>query len=403
MLVKNFSGWNLKSIFFPPSFILRQFGSILFFKHLIKWKRFNRWLFNYGINMLPVAAGAIGMGCIGFPAHPAWEITTACNLNCIHCHTNGGKSSDDEISTKEAKKLIDELSKVKNFRMLVYTGGEPLVRDDLFEILDYSKRAGFVNVIATNGTLITRDTAAKLKKAGVAGVAISLDSHNCEIHNNIRKNDNSFEMALRGVRAVKEAGILLQINTTAMGYNFDNLSNLIDFSDELGAGIMLMYQLVPIGRGIDIKKAALDTEYNQKLLTFLSQKQKNSLTIIEPVAGPQYWPYILNKKEKNSNFSLFLAKKVFYGCTAGSGLVYIKANGDIWPCPFVEIKAGNIRRKSFIDVWKNSEVFQKLRDRENNLKGKCGKCVYISICGGCRGRAMVYSGDYLEEDVSCFI
>lgn len=357
---------------------------------------------------MPVAAGAIGMGCIGFPNHPVIEITSRCNLKCIHCHANTEdktESYDDssELSTIQVKKIIDDLVKIPEFRMIVYTGGEPFVREDLIEILEYSKFRGFTNVIATNGTLITDDIARKLKKAGVVGVAVSLDSTIPEIHNQIRQNKNAFNLAMQGIESIRKAGILLQVNTTAMEYNFNNLEDLIRLADSLNCGIMLMYQLVPVGRGCIIKDAALDQNSNEKLIKYVSNVQKDVSVVVETVAGPQYWPYLIESRKVNKSFYSKLSKKLFYGCTAGIGLVYIKANGDVWPCPFLEIKAGNILEKPADIIWKESKIFNDLRNRENMLKGKCGQCDYKSICGGCRGRAYALTGDYLEEDKYCFI
>jgi AdoMet-dependent heme synthase len=383
--------------------LLRQLGSVLYFGHLIKWNKINSWFFKHSFSSIPVSAGAIGMGCIGFPAHPVWEVTGACNLRCIHCHATSGKAEADELTTDEGKKFIDDLVKCSEFRMLVYTGGEPLVRPDLFELMEHSKKAGLTNVIATNGTLITEEIAYRLKECGVVGVAISLDSSVSDVHNQIRNSDSAFEMALQGMRNVKKAGMLLQINATAMEYNFDTLDELIELADTEGSGIMLMYQLVPVGRGNKIEEAALKVNQNERLLKLLAEKQKNISTIIEPVAGPQYWPYLMESKNMNNGLKKKLAEQVFHGCAAARGFVYIKANGDIWPCPFIEISGGNIRDLSFEKIYRESEIFVKLRNRENNLKGKCGECSYRKMCGGCRGRAMAYTGDPLSEDPSCFI
>ncbi|MBM3707507.1 MAG: radical SAM protein [Actinobacteria bacterium] len=387
--------------------VLRQLAGIIYFSNLIGWKKFYKWLFRYSFRTLPSAAGAIGMGCIGFPNHPVYEITTRCNLKCIHCHTNGGEGKilnfGNELATDEAKKLIEELAKVKDFRMLVYSGGEPLVRKDIFDLLNYSKKAGFINVLATNATLIEYDTAKQLKKAGVVCVAVSLDSSIPEVHNKIRQNNKAFELAMRGIDAIKKAGILLQINTTAMEYNFKNLKEIIKLTDTLGAAIMLMYQLVPVGRGCAVKDATLNLNTNEKLIKYLSAAQKDVPFIVETVASPQYWPYLMEKKGINNNFYLRFAEKVFHGCSAGSGLVYIKSNGDVWPCPFLEISAGNVRQKPFNEIWYKSEIFLNLRNRANLLKGGCGNCRYINVCGGCRGRALVLAGDYMGEDKLCFI
>jgi radical SAM protein with 4Fe4S-binding SPASM domain len=383
--------------------VARQLASIAFFSNLTGWKRWGSWFVRHSFKSLPVAAGAIGMGCIGFPNHPVYEITNRCNLNCIHCHTSGGDIKGNELDTREAKKLIDGLAEIREFRMLVFTGGEPLVREDLFEILRYSKSKGFINMIATNGTLITNEVARDLKKAGVAGAAISLDSTDSHLHNRIRQDEKAFELAMKGIREIKKAKMLLQINTTAMEYNFDKLEGLIQLADDLDSGIMLMYQLVPVGRGDGIKEATLDLRANEKLIKYLAGLQQNISVVVETVAGPQYWPYLMEINSKNSPFHMKLAKKVFHGCSAGRGLVYIKADGEVWPCPFVELNAGDVRKEPVDYIWKNSEVFKKLRNREKMLKGKCGSCDYNTICGGCRGKALALSGDYLDEDKFCFI
>lgn len=403
MKITEIANWPLKSIFWPPTLVLRQMGSALLFSHMIRWKQFPRWMRKHGFNSLPIAAGSIGMGCIGFPAHPAWEVTSACNLRCIHCHVTAETPGKDELTTDEAKKLIDELARVKEFRMLVYTGGEPLVRPDIFELMEHSKKAGLINVIATNGTLITEEVAFRLKDVGLATAAVSLDSCRAEVHDYVRARTSAFDLAMRGIRALKKADIPLQINCTAMQYNIHDLDELIDLTDDLGSGIMLMYQLVPVGRGEVIENAALKINENERLLKFLAKKQKDISTIIEPVAGPQYWPYLMELSGWTGGIRLKTARQVFHGCSAGRGFVYIKSNGDVWPCPFVEISAGNVRNRPFDDIWRRSEVFDRLRNRENELKGKCGECDYRSICGGCRGRAMAYSGDYLGEDPSCFL
>jgi len=395
--------WPLKSIFWPPKLIGKQLGSVLYLNHLLKWNKFPSWLLNHSFKSLPVAAGSLGMGCIGFPAHPAWEVTAACNLRCIHCHAANSTPTGEELTTDEGKKFIDDLAGIDEFRMLVYTGGEPLMRPDLLTLLRYSQQAGLTNVIATNATLINEEVAFGLREAGVVGAAVSLDSSQRAIHNHIRRNGNAFELALQGIQALKKASILLQINVTAMEYNFASLDELIDLSDREGSGIMLMYQLVPVGRGSSIEEATLDVNQNEKLLKFLARKQRQVSTIIEPVAGPQYWPYLMEGSGKSSGLWLKLAEQVFHGCAAGRGFVYVKANGDVWPCPFVELNAGNVRRRPLSRIWREGEVFVNLRRREQTLKGDCGQCKYRTICGGCRGRALAYHGDYLAEDPSCFL
>jgi len=394
---------KVKPFYDPPSLLFRQLGSVLLMGYLNRWRHFPGWLLKHGFPSIPVSNGAWGMGCIGYPGHPVWEVTGACNLRCIHCHATSGKAAPDELTTDEGKRLIDMLAAESEFRTLIYTGGEPLVRPDIFTLLRHSQKAGLANIIATNGTLIDEEMAFKLKEHGVVCNAISIDSADVATHDFVRNKPGAYELAMRAMEATKKAGILLQVNTTAMEYNMPHLAELIDFADKSGAGIMLMYQLVAVGRGEKIEKATLKKSANKYLSELIATKQKTAKTIIEPVAGPQYWPYLLEKNGIREGKLLKLAGKVFHGCAAGRGFVYVKANGDVWPCPFVEVNAGNIRDSSFHEIYKNAPVFQHLRRREELLKGVCGECNYKTVCGGCRGRAHAYSGDYLAEDPRCFI
>lgn len=394
---------KVKSFINPPSLLVRQLGSVLLMGYLNRWRNFPGWVIKYGFPSIPVSNGATGMGCIGYPGHPVWEVTGACNLRCIHCHATSGTAAPDELTTDEGKMLIDMLAATGEFRTLIYTGGEPLVRPDIFDLLRYSQKAGLANIIATNGTLIDEEMAYKLKDHGVVCNAISVDAANPDIHNMVRNKPGAFDLALRAIEATKKAGILLQINTTAMEYNMPHLPELIDFADNCGAGIMLMYQLVAVGRGEKIETATLKKSSNKYLSELIAEKQQKAKTIIEPVAGPQYWPYLLEKNGIRDGIVVKLAGHLFHGCAAGRGFVYVKANGDVWPCPFVEVNAGNIRDISFDKIYREAPVFRHLRNREGLLKGVCGECNYKTVCGGCRGRAHAYSGDYLAEDPRCFI
>jgi radical SAM protein with 4Fe4S-binding SPASM domain len=343
------------------------------------------------------------MGCIGFPSHPVWEMTTACNLHCIHCHTSGGKSAADELDTQEGKRLISQLADVQEFRMLALTGGEPLVRPDLFELLAYAKALGFTNTMATNATLIDDQVARRLRECGVVIAAVSLDGFDPVTHDTIRGTPGAFDAAVRGMKALRRAGILLHVNITAMDYNMDQLDDLMALVDRLDTGILLMYQLVPVGRGQEIGEAALDLGANERLIRFMAHAQRTTRAIMEPVAGPQYWPFLLQRSGIASGPLLHLAKSVFHGCSAGRGFVYIKPNGDVWPCPFVEVTCGNVLQAPFSTIWQTSPVFRQLRRREELLEGRCGDCEYNRLCGGCRGRALATTGNYLAEDPSCFI
>ena len=387
----------------PPTLLLRQALSAAYVGALSRWQAFPRWALQYGLKCLPGAGGAKGMGCIGFPAHPVWEMTHACNLHCIHCHASGGTPAADELSTVEARRLLDQLAEVDEFRMMAFTGGEPLLRKDLFELLGYARDLGFVNTLATNATLVNDAVARRLRRQGVAIAAVSLDGVDAATHDRVRGQPGSFTAAIEGMRALRRAGLLLHINITAMEYNLRHLQRLMGLVDELNAGILLMYQLVPVGRGRGIRKAALDVGANERLIRFMAQAQRTSRAIMEPVAGPQYWAFLLQQAGIAGGPLLRLAELVFHGCAAGRGFVYIKPNGDVWPCPFIEVSCGNVRHTPFPTLWADAPVLKELRDREHRLTGQCGRCEYRRLCGGCRGRAWAMSGDYLAEDPSCFL
>jgi radical SAM protein with 4Fe4S-binding SPASM domain len=404
-----FDNWGKKPsrrvspYWWPPTLIARQATSALLIGALTRWRKLPRWFLDYGFKCLPGAGGSRGMGCIGFPNHPVWEMTSACNLNCVHCHTAGGKPGNDELSTDEAKHLLDDLARVDGFRMMAFTGGEPLMRADLFELLAYSRALGFNNTVATNATLIDDAMARRLHDNGVVIAAVSLDGFTAETHDRIRGLPGSFEQAVQGMRALTSAGILLHINITAMEYNVGQLERLMTLVDELNTGILLIYQLVPVGRGRGIEHAALNKDSNQWLIEFMAKAQRGTNAIMEPVAGPQYWPFLLKRARISRGMQLRFAEKVFHGCSAGRGFIYIKPDGTVWPCPFVEVDCGNVRNEAFMDIWMGSEVLRQLRNREQSLKGQCGDCEYRRLCGGCRGRAWAATGDYLAEDPCCFI
>jgi len=227
---------TVRPYWWSPSLILRQVASALYLGRLTGWRGLPRWFLTYGFKCLPGAAGSRGMGCIGFPAHPVWEMTTACNLDCIHCHTSGGKPAPDELSTDEAKLLLDQLATIPEFRMMAFTGGEPLLRDDLVELLAYSQALGFTNTIATNAVLVDDVVAKRLKRYGVVIAAVSLDGFDEETHDRVRGQPGAFDKTIEGMRALRRAGILLHINITAMEYNMEQMEPLMTLVDELGTG-----------------------------------------------------------------------------------------------------------------------------------------------------------------------
>lgn len=394
---------HVSPFYIPPTLPLRQLGSLLLLGALARWRHVFEWLVRHGVRCAPGAAGALGMGCIGFPNHPVWEVTARCNLNCIHCHARGSPRVGRELTTEEGLRLLDELAKIEGFRMVAFTGGEPLLRDDLFQFLSHARKLGLSSTIATNGTLVDRSVAKELKRSGVAIAAVSIDGCNATTHDRIRGAKGAFDKAMEGIDALNEAGIPLHINLTAMEQNLEDLEEIVELADRMNAAIFLVYQLVPVGRGSEIRDSALDAKRHERLVEAIAELQAASRAIMEPVAAPQYWAHLLARRWISYGAILRLAELLFHGCCAGRGFAYIKPDGEVWPCPFLEINCGNVRMRTFGEIWRDSPVLNELRMRETHLKGRCGECAYRRLCGGCRARAFVMRGDYLQEDPFCFI
>lgn len=389
---------KVRPFYSPPTLVLKQAMSALYLAASTGWTRLPVWLLR-GRKTLPTAAGAIGMGCIGFPIHPVWEVTAACNLKCKQCHATAGRRHPDELSTEEGKRLLDQMAEIPEFRMLAFGGGEPLVRPDIYELVEYACNLGFEVSIATNGTLLTREAAARFRDIGVVNMAIGLNARNKEVHESITQVPGSFEKTMESVYHTLEMGLNLQINTTVMNDNRSSIPDLLDFAAEVGTEIVLLYHLMPEGRGeMDME---LPLKEYQSTVELIADKQRTSSAIIEPVCYPQYWAYLV-RQNGHDTWRTKIANAFFKGCVAGSGLCYIKPNGDVWPCPFVPVSGGNVRHAPLPEIWYESELFNSLRDR-SNLKGKCGSCTYREVCGGCRGRAYAHRGDYLESDPVCFL
>jgi len=385
----------------PPTLVLRQAAGVLYFGFLIGWRKLPHWLLK-GPKTLPTAAGAIGMGCIGFPIHPVWEVTNACNLRCRQCHASSGEPLPNELTTEEGKKLLDDIAGIGEFRMLALGGGEPLVRSDIFELVAYARGLGLEISIATNGTLLTFEMAKEFKKMGVANIAVGINASDESVHEQITRVPGSFEKTRQAIYATKEAGMSLQFNTTVMKENREAIPGLLDLASEVDAQIVLLYQLVPEGRGEEAME--LSRREYRALTEMVAEKQKVNRAIIEPTCSPQYWAYLMsNDGNRPSAAGMKLARTLFKGCVAGSGLCYIKPDGEIWPCPFVPLSGGNVREQSLKEIWYESELFQSLRDRERLTGEMCSQCRFKYICGGCRGRAYAHSGDYLGDDPLCFL
>lgn len=386
---------TVKPFYDPPSLLTKQVRSALLIRKLTGWTRLPWWTTQAG-KIFQIAAGCQGIGCFGYPAHPVWEVTTRCNLKCEHCHARAGENEHlDELTTDEGKtNVIDALAKVQDFRTLVFSGGEPLVREDLYELISHAKMRGFYPLIATNATLITPDVAKKLRRAGLLGIAASIDSTRDEVHDSFRGMQGALRLAKEGIANASAEGMYIQINITASKLNKDELPAIVRFADELRAHVILLYQFIPCGRGAESAQLEFNADEFREEILQVGAMQKDLHPVIAPVGLPEYWA--LHNVMRNGGQKT----DVLRGCICGNGMFYVKPNGDVWPCAFVPISGGNLRKSTVADVWYRSQLFNTLRDR-TNLKGACNECSQRSSCGGCRARAYAHTGDLFAEDPLC--
>ena len=337
------------------------------------------------------ANDAVGTGCFSYlPGEIIWAVTKRCNLKCKHCSIS--EVGSGELTTEEGFGLIEDAAKLGPVKF-GFTGGEPLLREDIYDLIEYAASFDMQVVMATNGTLITNEVAKRLKKAGLERAAMSIDAVG-SAHDEFRGVNGAFKDMLRGLKACEEEGLSVQFFTTVTRDNYSGIPEIIKFADDLNIWRIYLIYLIAVGRGKQISEACLSTDENMEFFDYTATEQTEVNTWLKPICNPQYWAYMKDKG---------LVDRVdgtkFTGCTAGITRFHIFPNGDVAPCAYLPVKAGNIKETPFLDIIQNSEMFKALRERE--LKGHCGTCKYKRICGGCRSRAYATSGDYLGEDPVC--
>jgi len=333
----------------------------------------------------------------------AWEVTRACNLNCVHCRASSQFGPyPQELDTIEAKKVLDQIREVGQ-PIIILTGGEPLLRKDIFTLADYGTKKGLRMVMGTNGTLINPDITKKIQDSGIKRVSISLDGSTRERHDAFRQVDGAFDRAIKGIAYLKERGIEFQINTTITKHNLFELEEILELVVSLGAIAHHIFLLVPTGRAKDMVSQELNAkEYEDTLHWFYQQHDKTTIQL-KATCAPQYYRIMrqeAHRKGEKVNRETYGLDAVTRGCLAGTSYCFISHEGIIQPCGYLEVNSGNLRESTFSDIWMNSSVFADLRDF-SKYKGKCGRCEYITVCGGCRARAYAATGDYLSEEPLC--
>lgn len=333
----------------------------------------------------------------------AWEITRSCNLHCAHCRASSSSEEySGELSSEEAYRLIDQITEAGN-PIIILTGGEPLMRTDVYSIAEYARGKGLRVVMGTNGTLVTPQVAVRLKASGLSRISVSLDFPTAEKQDKFRGQQGAFEAALSGIRSIRKSGIEVQINCTLTRLNIAYLNDLLSLALHEGAVAFHPFFLVPTGRGKGLSDVELSAGEYESALNWIYDKQLElgDKIFFKPTDAPHYLR-ILSQRGASPATGRHHggADSVSRGCMAGSGFCFISHTGRVQGCGYLDLEAGNIRNQPFGDIWRDSPLFKQLRDL-SAIKGKCGTCEYKRICGGCRARALETTGDHLESEPYC--
>lgn len=332
-----------------------------------------------------------------------WEISQACNLECEHCRASAQSvSSPLELDTDKAKRIISQIASFSN-PILVFSGGEPLLREDIYELIQYANAAGLRTAVATNATLITKEVASRLKQSAVAMAAISVYGPDAVSHDRFCGNDGAFEKTLEGLKNLKEVGIPFQINTTITQKNLFLVDDIGHFALKQGAVAYHVFFLVPTGRGKQIEGDEISPEEYEEAFNHLYDLQVNLPIRIKATCAPHYYRVLrqrnaLKKEEKHFKPDNF--HTITKGCLVGQGVCFISYKGEVFGCGYLPIAAGDLKTEDMKKIWCESELFNILRD-DSKLEGKCGVCEYKKVCSGCRARAYAATGNYLEEEPCC--
>lgn len=377
-----------------------------------------------------------------------WEVTKGCNLRCIHCRASATElSSPKDLSTHAALGIIDQIAEAYN-PILVLSGGEPLYRSDIFQLASHATEKGLRVALATNGTQVTKEVARMIVDAGVKRVSISLDGADSITHDSFRGIPGAFDAAVQGLRNLKSLGMSVQINMTIARHNAQQLPEVLQLAKSLGADALHTFLLVPVGCGVDIAAEQMvpPEEYERMLNWFYDQSLTGGIEL-KATCAPHYFRVVRQRRAAEKRSAAAHEATVMHdpsaigptdalmpggtgislrpnagppvghhtghpsghpsdmnamtkGCLAGTGVCFISHEGEVFPCGYLPVIAGDLRKQRFVDIWRDAEVFNALRDT-GNLKGKCGCCEFRNVCMGCRARAFAATGNYLDEEPFC--
>ena len=342
----------------------------------------------------------------------AWEITRACAFACKHCRADAQHGRDPlELTTQEGFQLIDRLAEFGS-PILIFTGGDPMMRPDLNELIAYSTEKGLrCSLTPTATSLPTVERLQKVKEAGIRRIALSLDAPSSQVHDEFRQVKGSWDRTMLILHNADKIGLSVQVNTTVSTFNHLLLPEMVPFVEEVGAVQWSVFFLVPTGRAQ--AKWLITPEEHERLFNWLYDLSVDAPFDIKATAAPMYRRVAIQRRKaemKDGQSVTFQGAGFQYadglhrptkGVNDGNGFMFISHLGEIMPSGFLPISAGDVRNDDVVDVYRNASIFRDLRDY-SKLKGKCGICDFRDVCGGQRGRAFGITGDYLETDPSCF-
>jgi heme b synthase len=352
----------------------------------------------------------------------AWEVTRSCNLACGHCRASAVRGPyEGELDTEKCRQILDEIAAVGK-PVIILTGGEPLLRPDIYEIAAYGDRKGLRMVLATNGTLVTETVAENLIQAGIRRVSISIDGPEAESHDAFRGVPGAFAGAMTGIAAMKRAGLEFQINTTITKANLPQIREIHGLAHRLEASAHHIFLLVPTGRAKEMADQEITPLAYEETLKWFYEEGLSCAIQFKATCAPHYYR-IFHQRRKERHGEAGKASRpasagasagnlpaageggeplhaMTRGCLGGSAFCFISHRGQVQPCGYLELDCGRVSERGFAEIWNESPIFQDLRDL-GRYKGKCGRCEFIRVCGGCRARAYETTGDYLAEEPFC--
>ncbi len=329
----------------------------------------------------------------------ALNLTRRCNLTCAHCYLDAGVRLDgapDELKTAEVTGLLDEIAALSDETMVGLTGGEPLLRPDFLDLARHATGLGLMVVVGTNGMLLSEARVGALQQAGVQAVGISLDSLDPDYHDDFRGRAGAWERTMNGIDACRRAGLMFQLHFSVTDDNAEELDAMIAFAREAGAAVLNVFFLVCTGRGETVTNISCDT-YERVLARLAEAARDETELLVRARCAPHFKRMAL---EMDPPLPVTLAQGYEAGgCLAGTRYCRVTPEGELTPCPYMELSVGSLRESGFAELWREAPAFAQLR--APRLEGRCGACEYAKLCGGCRARPLARDGNMMGEDFLC--